>query len=619
MSRSPNPWLRASVVLLIGVVAGCGSSTSGSAARVGCPDCTVLVGAKVFDGMSGGPGTVVLRGERIDSLHRGEIEVVGGEVVDLSGRTILPGLVDLHVHIRPSAGPPSVADRQEAVEAHFKALLRSGVTTVLDLGTEQHVVFAYRQRIRDRALLAPSLLAAGPGLTRTGGHPCYEGRPPFDLCAFVDSPQDGTRVVDDLAADEPDMVKVVIESGTEAHPLPELDVASLEAIKLAARAEGMHVVAHVAESADMVKALDAGMQYFAHLPVHDRIDAALVDRLWRAAAVVIPTAAVVDARYRVATGALDEVQGDAAYADLPESVVEAWRDPSRYEDMRTDEARQEAARRRDNLLANIRICHEAGVRVVAGTDAGNPATFHGLSMPRELALYVEAGLTPVEALRSATVWAARVMSLHDRGSIHTGARADLLVVHGDPTEDIASLANVDRVYLLGELLDREALAVSRETPLARTTLAPVSEGGTCLREGECAAGLVCTSRAWCRRPCESNEACADREACFDLDGQTQGAYCHPGEGCDPLEQDCPNAVSCVWLGQGVTRCWYPGKGEAGEPCSSWGMCAPGHQCDSDEGMCIRLCRPGAAETGCKPEQTCVDRSLEAGRTVGECR
>jgi len=609
----------APVLAAIGALTGCGSSTANTIAQVGCQDCTVLTGANVFDGTRGGPGTVVLRGERVEQFYRGDVEVVAGQVVKLEGRTILPGLIDLHVHIRPSAGPTSMADHQDATEAHFKSFLRSGVTTVLDLGTERHVAFAYRRRIRDGLLLAPSMFAAGPGLTPTGGHPCYEGRPPFDLCAFVDSADDATRVVSDLGKDGPDVVKVLIESGSATFPLPELEASSLAAIRAAADVLGVPVAAHVSESADMHKALDAGVRLFAHLPVRDRIDDELVQRLVSLGAVVIPTAEVVDARYRVAFGALDEVDGEDAFLDIPQNVVAAWRDPSRYPEMTDQEMKDETSRRRANILANIRTCHEHGVLIAAGSDAGNPATFHGLALRRELSLYVEAGLNASEALRAATMDAAKVLGLSDRGRIAKGVRADLVVVRGDPTVDIADLSNVERVFLLGEQLDPADLHVSGDRNLERTAVTGLSDGEPCLGKQECGAGLTCTSFSRCRRACTNDATCVDGQACFELDSQTDGSYCHPGDGCDPIVQDCPNAIACIWLGAGATRCWYPGKGVAGDPCASWGTCAPGFQCDATENLCVRLCDPMAAPPACEDGQTCVDRTADAGRTIGECR
>ncbi len=586
--------------------------------RVGCEQCTVLAGARVFDGSRTVPATVVLRGTHIEAVHEGAVDIVAGEVVSLPGRTIVPGLIDAHVHIRPSASPPAMADAQRDADAHFKAFLRAGVTTVLDLGTERHVVFAYRQRIRDRALLAPSLLAAGSGLTPTGGHPCYEGTPAFDLCAFVDDPADAARAVEDLAPDEPDVIKVLVESGSDDRPLPEIDSDTLRAITDAAEARDTAVFAHVSETSDVRKALDAGVRHLAHLPVRDRIDAGLAAEMASLGVVVVPTLAVIDARHRAAEGLLEEVERPGAADDIPEAVVEAWQDAALTSSVTEPESRAEAARRWDNIAENFRMCLSAGVTLMAGTDAGNPATFHGLSLPRELALYVQAGMSQSEALRAATMQAASVLGLADRGRIEAGMRADLLVVRGDPTEDIDALTHVDRVYVLGESVPREELVVSGDAVLERASVSGLEGGEPCLHATECASGLLCTWDHWCRPDCSSG-SCPQESACFGFEPRSSGPYCHFGDGCDPLEQDCPNATSCIWLGEGVTRCWYPGKGTSGEPCGAWGRCAPGYQCDPDASVCVRLCDPGAEPPACEPGRTCVDRSLEAGRKVGECR
>lgn len=617
-SRTSRSQLLAALMLAMSVSAGCGSSATQSPTRVGCADCLVLTGANVFDGMRGGPGTVVLRGNRIESIHRDTVDVVSGKIVDLTGRTILPGLIDLHVHVRAAAGPPAMAGAQDATRDHFKAFLRSGVTTVLDLGTEQHVVFEFRRRVRSGELLAPSLLAAGPGLTPTGGHPCYAGRPAFDLCAFVDDATDARAVMDALLPHVPDAVKVVIESGSASFPLPELGADALRAIRESADVSGVPVFAHVSEAADVTKALDAGVRFFAHLPVRDRVDAALAARLVASDAVVIPTAAVVDARHRASLGALEEVLGDEAEGDISRDVLEAWRNPSMYESLAEPEVREEAQRRRENVLENIRTCLQAGVTLVAGTDAGNPATFHGLSLRRELALYVEAGLSPLEALRTATGESATAMGWGDRGRIDAGRRADLVIVRGDPTREISALREIESVYLYGERFDPEGLAVGGSYLLDRKTVRDLGDGQPCLGQDECTAGSICTSLAWCRRACGGDD-CPAGQACLAMDRNSSEPYCDPGDGCDPVAQDCGNEVACVWLGSGVTRCWYPGKGVAGEACSGWGMCAPGFQCDDAVNRCVRLCDPTATPEACDVGQTCVDRSSDAGCTVGECR
>ena len=618
-----GPWCYATSLLLASGFAGCGASSHAldpsHPRAVGCEGCVVLTDANVFDGTVGGPGTVVLRGERVEEVQRGAVRVVAGEVRSLPGRTILPGLIDAHVHVLSGAAPPAAGAMGMDAEAHLKALLRAGVTTIVDLGTERHVVFGLRERIRSGAMLGPDLLAAGPGLTPSGGHPCTTGRPPFDQCALVDTPDEARDVVEGLARDEADLIKVVIESGSDARPLPEFDGEVLARVQQVAAEHALQVAVHVSDAADVSKALDAGVRWFAHLPVRDKLSPSLIARLVATGAVVIPTIAVVDVRVRASRGVLDEVRETGADEDIAAEIVAAWKDEALVSGLGTAEAKAEYEARRAQAMANLRACHEAGVRIAAGTDSGNPGTFHGLSMRRELSLYVEAGMSPREALVSATRDAAGVLGLADRGRIEAGALANLLVVRGDPEQDIGALGQVDAVYLRGRALELAALSLRAKVGLSKEAVRGLGAGATCIQPSECADGLVCTGQWWCRRSCGEGVSCSEGEACFAQDTLTNANYCHPGEGCNPLSQDCPNATACVWLGGGVTRCWYPGRGVAGEACSSWGMCASGHQCDAAAGTCVRLCDPGGQGAGCSAGTTCVDRSGEAGLPVGECR
>jgi imidazolonepropionase-like amidohydrolase len=155
----------------------------------------------VFDGTRAGVGTVVLQGSQI-------AEVVFGEATPVA--TVMPGLFDMHVHTGGDGAPYAYFSEQDHTEAGLKARLRAGVTSYLDLGSSKRRIFELRARLRDGRMLGPNLFAAGPLLTPHGGHPCLEGDPPSDFCAFVDTPADVTAELDALMPGEPDVVMVVI-------------------------------------------------------------------------------------------------------------------------------------------------------------------------------------------------------------------------------------------------------------------------------------------------------------------------------------------------------------------------------------------------------------------------
>ncbi|KYF64286.1 amidohydrolase, partial [Sorangium cellulosum] len=382
----------------------------------------------MFDGARGARATVVIEGDRVKQVvpDEGDVEVAAGEIVDVSGKTLLPGLIDLHVHSLSVAGPYAYHDSDLHLEDHTKAMLRSGVTSYLDLGSPRRAIFEQRARARAGEVLAPQVFAAGPLLTVTGGHPCYHGSPPGDFCLFIDSPADVAGAFEALLPGAPDFIKIVLEPGG-SQPLPRLSPASVASIAQAAGAAGIPVIAHVAEADDIEVALDASVTRFAHMPDLDLISPELASRMAAAGAVVVPTLSVMDGLSRVADGALDELDDPALRDDVPADVIAALRDPSLLADITTARYREIVKGSRDRAIANLVTLHEAGVTVAAGTDAGNPAVFHGLALRREIALLVEAGMPPIDALAAATRAAADVLGRPDLGRIEEGALADVLV------------------------------------------------------------------------------------------------------------------------------------------------------------------------------------------------
>ncbi|WP_437275765.1 amidohydrolase family protein [Sorangium sp. So ce375] len=606
-------------------LAGCGvaeSPEAPSATEVGCAGCIVLKGGTVFDGTRAARATVVIEGERVRQVVFGDaelgVEAMGGEVVDVAGKTVLPGLIDLHVHSLSGAGPYGYYDGDLHLEDHTKAMLRAGVTSYLDLGSSQRVIFEQRARINAGDLLAPQLFAVGPLLTPSGGHPCYHGNPPGDFCVFIDSPADVDGAFETLLPNAPDFIKIVLESGG-SRSLPHLSPPSVAAIHQAAVSAGVRVIAHATGAADIEMALDAGVTLFAHVPDEDRISPELAQRMAAAGAVVVPTLVVQDGLYRTVNGALTELDDPALADDVPASVIAALRDPSLLEEVRTERFREQVKAWREQGIANLKTCYQAGVTIAAGSDAGNPGVFHGLSLRREVALLVEAGMPPLEALAAATRRAADVLGRPDLGRIEQGALADVLVVDGDPLADLRALERVSRIYKSGALLDREALALPRKTSLTREPRTGARPGETCLAASECAPAQSCNQAQVCAAACNAPSDCAPGSACF-LDGSSfTGGACTDGDGCDLFAQDCENGAACVFWGNASTSCWYAGAGSDGQPCDASYACAPGSVCDGASTTCRALCDPrGERGEPCPDGERCVDQTAIAGLRVGTC-
>lgn len=594
------------------------ASTGSGLPAVGCASCVVLRGGIVFDGTDAAVGTVVIEGATIREVVLGDVEVTAGEVVDVTGKTVLPGLFDLHVHTRASAAPYAFVSGNDHSEAHLKARLRSGVTSMLDLGSSESWIFGLRERLRGDALLGPNLFAAGPLLTPHGGHPCVAGSPPQDACIFLDTPADVTTKLDALLAGAPDVVKIVIEGGSPARPLPRMEEDVVMAMGAAGRARGKTIIAHVSRAADVTLALDAGIRAFAHIPSDDLLDAALADRLASMDATVVPTLAVFESLYRLSQNDLAWLDAPGMADDVPEEILDAARDPQVLASMQTPQIKTLYAGWRTNAFANARLLVEHGVRLAVGTDAGNPGVFHGISTPQEIQLLAENGMTPIQALAAGTRTAADFLGRADLGRLAPQAVADVLVVDGDATQDIAAIRRTFMVFRAGERIDRDALRVTGDARLDRDPATPQGEDAVCIAPEECDTDHFCGYLGTCAKTCSFSAPCEVGSACFPQPGSTSKGFCYPGDGCDPIAQGCDNGAACIWLGNGATLCWSAGAGVEGEACP-FGDCAPGYQCDFATAICHAICDPAVTPTTCAAGTHCVDMSADAGLPLGECR
>ncbi len=547
----------------------------------------------------------------------GEVEVESGQVIDLTGQTILPGLFDLHVHSPASSAVDAFLLTGDRYQPHFKAMLRAGVTSYLDLGTSERAIFEYRQRLRDGVLLGPRLFAAGPLVTATGGHPCYSGSPPGDACLFADTPAKADALLPELLSRHPDVVKIVLESGVLGHALPQLAADSIGRVQALASAAGIKVIAHVSESEDVEIVLDQGVRALAHVPSQDELSTALAERMASEGVVMVPTLVVFERLSQLSNDDLGFLDAPNLSDDVPSVVIESLRDPTSRTRLSDPAYMEWSSSSFDRAQANFRRAVAAGVKIAAGTDAGNPGTFHGPSLIRELELYVENGLEPIRALEAGTKSAADFLGRSDLGRLEAGALADLLIVEGDAGADITALEHPVAVYRDGVEVDRAALALSRDTSLVTTPIAGRPEGATCFAESECVGGTYCGWQEVCAPVCGAIAGCATGSACFPQDGSQTAGFCYEGDGCDPLLQDCTNGEACIWLGNAATLCWVAGQAEAGEPCDPGQLCAPGLDCDFATDTCVQLCDP-TDPGACTAPATCVDQSASAGLPIGEC-
>ena len=391
--------------------------TSASVPRMAERD-FALVAARIIDGTARPPiedGAVVVRAGRIAAVGpRQTLKLSAGvRVIDARGKTIIPGLWDMHAHVAlPEWGP---------------AYLGVGVTTVRDMGGEMRWLVAFRDALGAGRVLGPRLLLAG--LVDGGGPEAFG-------TIWADTPEQGRGVVDAYHNAGFQQMKL--------YTLIKPDVAG--AIIRRAHDVGMTVTGHVPRAMTLESMVDSGTDNVAHLPVRgDTSSPAVKEQIRMLAAkriVVDPTVSWTELLGHTRQPSLTSFQPGFAEAPWPlRASYGSVRNPA-------DSAATDRAMRAQ--LAVIKAMHDAGVRIVAGTDYGLP----GFSLLRELELYVDAGLSPLDAIRAATAVPAEVMGLRsESGTIAIGKRADLVVLDADPLVDIHNLRKGRWVVVGGVMLD----------------------------------------------------------------------------------------------------------------------------------------------------------------------
>jgi imidazolonepropionase-like amidohydrolase len=397
----------------------------------------VISGARVFDGERS-LGVVDVRVQNDTIATVGDPPAGDVEVIDGTGATLLPGLIDAHVH---------------ASEETLRQALAFGVTTELDLLSMPGVMQPLRRLAAESRDLA-DVRSASVGLTPAGGHPHQlrheEGDPPWPTAT---TPEEVGAFVDDRIAEGADYLKVLVEDGQVlGGSVPVLDKSLLVAMVRAGHARGKLVLAHALTLAAAVQVAAAGADALTHLFIDAPHTAEVIDGIAQAGVFVIPTLST-----------LASITGQGAGTALACRPQVRSRIPARWlENLSANWATQPSGNF-EFALATLAALYRAGVDVVAGTDAahlGAPGTAHGASLHDELRLLTLAGWTSAEALRAATALPAQRFGLADRGRIEPGKRADLVLVGGDPTRTISDTLSIRAVWRQGTQLPFEPLTTS---------------------------------------------------------------------------------------------------------------------------------------------------------------
>lgn len=357
-----------------------------------------LRNVRVFDGNAVGDPTTVHIVDGLIAASAGDGPEFDGPEVDGEGGILVSGFIDAHVHF-------------DSID-NLTAFATNGVTTVFDMGTNPRSLVDSMRNVEGltdiRSALSP---ASGPGGLQTTMNT-------FDPSTVVTGPEDAERFIADRVTEGCDFVKIIIEDPADKGPAA-LSAETVAAIVVAAHAKNFLTIAHASSDAAVQIGIDAGVDILTHVPLRSPITEAQIAQMNARGIAIVPT--------------LSMMQGIGAKFGMPTEGP----GPGIH-----------------RAQASVGALYKAGIRVVAGTDANNAPfvpfspklgeSFHG-----ELELMVGAGLTPAQALRSATADSAALFRLADRGRIEPGLRADLVLLGGDPTLDIRATRDLRGVWVGG--------------------------------------------------------------------------------------------------------------------------------------------------------------------------
>ncbi len=423
-----------------------------------------------------GNGTVIERGAVL--IRDGKIAEVFGtppantrelraEVVDASGKTLMPGLIDMHVHIGAPGGlysdPAKYGDPHEP-ERRIAAYLYCGVTAVRSVGDWLHSALELRSEIDSGKYLGAEFFTYGPLFTAPGGHPeellqvIPESMRAYARNEFLrepKSPAEARQQVDALKKAGVDGIKAVLEAGSPHWQVfHHLDPAIYSAVISEAAKDGLPSATHTGSAADVHEAIGAGTNSIEHGSMVDLIPDAEFAAMKAKGIAYDPTLSVIEALRDMASGDAGLLNRSLLQQVAPADLLEATR--------KFLKAKHGDAEYWDRTLANCNTnlmhAYRLGVLLITGSDAGNMLVIHGPTVQHEMELWVKAGIPPAVALQAATSNASQVLRASKRiGLIQPGLDATFILLDGDPTADISVTEHLNAVYFKGEHIDRTEL------------------------------------------------------------------------------------------------------------------------------------------------------------------
>jgi imidazolonepropionase-like amidohydrolase len=398
-------------------------------------------------------------------------EKIRAEVIEAAGKTLLPGLVDVHVHL---GGPAGIStdnndyDQNKALLRADAALLYSGVVAARSVGDGLDASLALRAKVADGSRSGAQLFVCGPMFTAEGGHgteftkhlpEAIRKNIEAQLVRTPKTPEEARRQVRELKTAGVDGIKAILEAGWgDGMLFDRMDLLIARSVAEEAHAQNLPLAVHTGDARDVTDAVEIGAASVEHGSWRDQLPDALLERMAQRGVYLDPTLAVAEAYSQFFAGKADALNNSLVQQLVPGRILKDTRDfltsGKSADPPKAAIFAHALEQARDNLVR----AWKAGVPLVMGTDAGNPLVFHGASMHRELQLWVDAGIPAWVALQAATANGAKLLRGEQHfGTIRKGLDADLLLIDGNPLLDITATERISLVVVKGERVHRPDL------------------------------------------------------------------------------------------------------------------------------------------------------------------
>ncbi len=429
-------------LLILAIPAGAQSSSG----RV------ALVGARVIDGNGNAPienATVLISGGMIQAVGaKNAIRIPAGvQQIDVSGKTLMPLLVDDHTHVGQTINgldPAPNAYTEENIRAQLEHLLAYGVGTIAVMGTDRDLIYKLRAEQEAGKLPGAHFYTAGRGFGVKGGAPGGAGAA-WDVNR-PDTPEEARAEVRELAAHHPSFVKIWVDDSYGR--VPKMKPEIYQAIIDEAHRHQLRALAHVYYLDDAKSLLAAGIDGLMHSIRDQPVDADLITAMKARNVLYVPTLVRDESTFIYAEGP-PWLSDPFFRAGLLPAVLDKLASPAFQHHAASN---PDLGKNSDSLRmaeVNLKTLFDAGVRVGFGTDAGMPGRFLGYFEHRELQLMVQSGLTPMQAIICATHTGAGFLG-RDFGTLQPGQRADFMVLDANPLDDIHNTEKISAIWQGGK-------------------------------------------------------------------------------------------------------------------------------------------------------------------------